>query len=290
MINIFYSAPVRLIAGLNKMENIKVFRNAEDVATLKRAVFNREPDEHRYKRMAQELLSGKVKIVPPVLIGETEDGSCYILDGQHRIEALKLVWAEGSEQSVMAFYIKCPYSELRDTIIALNKRETMKAWTNRQYAESLKNNGNNAMIELYNFAEGKRLLKKKNGQLSLRNLGYIVYGRNIDKDIIAGTLTVTKEQLDTAYLIYDEVEQLIKRLDFHVNNWTSGMIQGWRMARLNENTGKMIDEIGFTTYVKKFKEKASFGKKMLSSFGYREWQEKFELAARKLYEDYKKSA
>ena len=277
---------MRLIAGLNKME-FKTFRNAEDVATLKRAVFNRTPDEPRCKRMAQELLSGKVKIVPPILIGETEDGSCYILDGQNRIEALKLAWAEGSKQSVIGFYTKCPYSELRDTIIALNKRETMKAWTNRQYAESLKNSGNEAMIELYNFAEGKRLLKKKNGQLSLRNLGYVVYGRNIDKDIMTGTLTVTQEQLDTAYLIYDEVEQLIKKLDFHVNNWTSGMIQGWRNARLSEEVGKMIDEIGFTTYVQYFKTKASFGKKMLSSFGYREWQEKFELAARKMYSEIK---
>ena len=267
---------------------IQSFKNATEVAFIQYAPFNRKVENKRVSLMAQDILNGNSKFLPPIIVGETETGTFYVMDGQHRLAAMKLAWAKGSKQALNVIIEKCPYSELRNAIVRFHKRDTMKAWSNRDYAFSLKNSGNDAMIALYKFAENKADLWTKNELLRLRNLTCFIYGKTMDNEIRTGDITITPQEIELGETVYRDFHLMykeIRKLGFKSNNWTEKFIKGWRLIRLNPELSAKLEEIGIETYAKKFLKASDFSKiYMITAYSVREWYEKHTSAILNLYQ------
>lgn len=263
-----------------KLEKVFFLTSEADAAFIKSVRNNRDLSTAgsiiRIRQIKNDILAGRAKYMAPIELSLDN----YLLDGQHRLEAMKQAWREGSTQPLKYIYQETPVNELGQTVIDKNKH--LKQWSNRDYFNSLIKEENPNAIMFRDFALRHDLLHTNKGEIKMHNTAAVLTGspRTFDEQLKAQNLTITNEMIDWGDFLYNEIEKLAKCFTFCKDTWFESMIIAWHKIRSDDKLCRMVEDMRFENFVKKFKKQAEF----IPSPHYKMWYEKFELAVRKLHD------
>lgn len=264
-----------------KLGKIFSLTSEADAAFIKTVRNNRDLSSpasiRRIRDIKNDILAGKAKYMSAIELSLDN----YLLDGQHRLEAMRQAWREGSTQTLEYRYMNVPLNELAQAVIDKNKN--LKQWANKDYFNSLVKENNPDAIMFKQFALRHDLLHTKKGEIKMHNTAAILMGtpRAFDEQLKTQTLTITKEMIEWGDYLYYEIEKLAKCFKFCKDTWFESMIIAWFRIRDNEKLSQMIDDIRFDNFAKMFKKKAHFEPQPR----YQPWYDSFELAIRKLHDE-----
>lgn len=239
--------------------------------------FTTKSSSGRIKQMAKDILEGRAEFMPPITV---TNGTFYLLDGQHRLEAFKIAWEQGSKQPLRVRYVDCPEDKMIEVIIAMQKG---KDWTNYDYFESFVKQGNESAVKLKQFAEKHpEFLMRKDGRVSLHITAAMLYGdgRKFDSMLRKNIfLPITEQEFKRAEKLCSEVSALAKRFGWNRGNWTESMVGAWHQCRNDEKLSTMVNCVGFKDFVNSLQVKhfVPLTKKT-------QWFDNFDLSIRRAYD------
>lgn len=181
-----------------------------------------------------------------------------IADGQHRFEAYKRAWRNGSKEPMKVIYEDYPTSnegrDRMDIISTING--TNKNWGVNDHQHRLLAENNTSMVNIRDFGVSHKLCQKKNKKGEVVNFypryAYaILLGKNATKEVKDGTIKVSKKDLEFGEQMNKELEMLVDALGYDINAWFESFAHAWYNIRKNDKANSsLVDEIGLDTICK----------------------------------------
>ena len=204
----------------------------------------------------------KSKFFSPIRVDINTMG---VADGQHRIEAYKRAWQNGSSEPMRVIFEDYPTSnngkDRMDIISRING--TNKNWGVNDHQHRLLAENNTSMVNIRDFGMNHRLCQKRNKKDDVvdfypRYAYAILLGRNATKDVKEGSIRVSKKDLQFGERMNGELEQLVDALGYEMNTWFESFAHAWYDIRKTDIVyNAIIDRIGLENicnYISRFFE------------------------------------
>lgn len=236
---------------LGEVETHKLYR-FKDLSFGKLCSVNRDIREAHVRKILRGLESGTWHRLGVIFVDpETRE----IVDGNHRYIALeryleKYGSFDGHEIDVI-YYERPEGESLADAVKFYNSDR--QAMSSKDYAKVSENNGNQAIPLIREFGQTHTLTQKinKKGEVtgfSERYAYSFIYGKNVSKEVKAGTIEIDKTQLKHADVLHKEVDQMINACDLKVSYWLEPFVQAWFEVRKNRLFLNQFKKVTFDEY------------------------------------------
>jgi hypothetical protein len=190
----------------------------------------------------------KAKFISPLRVDINTMG---VADGQHRLEAFKRAWENGSKEIMKVIFEDYPISnEGHDRMSIISRiNGTNKNWGVTDHQHRLLIEGNTNMVNIAEFGKTHRLCQKKNKKGEVvdfypRYAYAILLGRNATKEVKDGSIKVSKQDLKFGEQINNELEHLVDSLGYEMNSWFESFAHAWYEIRKTDKLyNEVIDEI-----------------------------------------------
>jgi hypothetical protein len=205
-------------------------------------------DNRHIVEISNPILNSK----PFIACIEVDINTMGIVDGQHRFEAFKQAWDRGYTGAIEVRFLDIP-SEVYNDIVR-DKNIHSKNWTIKDYKRAAMLNGNPAMLKINEFCMSHDLLHgkvKKDGTAPIKDRYAMAFlkGANVTKEIKNGTLKISKDDIEYAEEIYNEIYILLQELQFKsINTWFESFIQAWYDIRRDSRLLKRFESVGIENY------------------------------------------
>lgn len=233
----------------------------DDLDVVEKAFKMYEDNRTLYKTHISEIqadidkLPYKSKFFSPLRVDINTMG---IADGQHRLEAYKRAWKNGSKEPMRVIYEDYPTSnDGRDRMDIISRiNGTNKNWGVNDHQHRLLAENNTSMVNIREFGMSHKLCQKKNKNGEVvdfypRYAYAILLGRNATKEVKDGSIKASKKDLEFGEKMNGELEMLVDALGYEMNSWFESFAHAWYNIRQNDKANSsLIDELGLETICK----------------------------------------
>lgn len=221
----------------------------EVISCLKRHDKNRNLNEKHVKDIYKALAEGE-----DVGTVTVEMRTGIIIDGQHRIEALRRFLNDGGTYVLTLSFKDC-YGDMKKIekfILDMNNKQAK--WKDKDYLEYFRE-PNNAYDKLYKWACEHELTHTmpKSGKNKgiptprIQQAAIFVQGAAYKRtNIKYGLFNATDEDFKEASVMHDEVKQMLDctPLGNDRGNWFEAFVIGWSLCRDNVKFSKRLETVG----------------------------------------------
>lgn len=232
----------------------------KDLATVNKfGLFesNRDIDENHVKNIKKAILAGIP--MPDVII---ELRTLKIIDGQHRLAAIRELMEEGYEVSISVVFKDYGGSEDAAMAFAHSINANQKGWTDKNYVGYWKTKPNHqAYAELEKFASTHSLCYsiRKTGNLKgtknlkLTTAARLVLGPDFKrKSIREGGFKASADDFENAAYYHNEINRILTIKGYvtpektcpNIGNSFESMITGWINFRNKPQTMRRMEKVG----------------------------------------------
>lgn len=218
---------------------------------------NRELDKKHINEIQTDIdkVPFKSKFFSPIRVDINTMG---VADGQHRLEAFKKAWKEGSTEVMRVIFEDYPTTnDGRDRMTIISRiNGTNKNWGVKDHQHRLLVEDNTNMVNVADFGKTHRICQKINKKGEVvdfypRYAFAILLGRNATKEVKDGTIKVSKKDLEFGEKMNAELEKLVDALGYEINSWFESFAHAWYNIRKNDNANSaIVDELGIDTICK----------------------------------------
>lgn len=234
---------------------IYCFRNDPNFGFFKA---NRDFSKKHIKDIDKAIENGnyKAKYIAPVRV---DINTLNITDGQHRYEAFKKAWKNGSDEIMKVIFEDLPEDEKEKLDVIVDINSSTSNWSINAYQKRLREEGNKHILNIEEFGKTHALCQKVNSKGEVtgfypRYVYAIVMGRNISNDVKNGTIKVTDSDIEFGEQMHYELDRLVDALGYEINNWFESFAFAWYNIRKNDKANSaLIDELGIDTICQNIK-------------------------------------
>lgn len=233
----------------------------DDLDVVEKAFKMYEDNRTLYKTHISEIQADidkfpyKSKFFSPLRV---DINTMCIADGQHRLEAYKRAWKNGSKEPMRVIYEDYPTSnDGRDRMDIISRiNGTNKNWGVNDHQHRLLAENNTSMVNIREFGMSHKLCQKKNKNGEVvdfypRYAYAILLGRNATKEVKDGSIKASKKDLVFGEKMNGELEMLVDALGYEMNSWFESFAHAWYNIRQNDKANSsLIDELGLETICK----------------------------------------
>ena len=187
----------------------------------------------------------KLRNMPPLTVNERTG---RLIDGQHRVRAIVKLIEQGKlpkDYRYDVMLIDIPEEDERTEVINANIHS--KGWTQfnyiQFYMEDVCEDISNSYTMLDEWCRRHKLTapKSENNSPKFRYGAAIIKGMGCSSILKDGLFKVTKEELDEADKIHNELCDIIEAMNIvRIGNWIEYMAVSWSNARRNTDFNKFI--------------------------------------------------
>ena len=225
---------------------IYCFRNDPNFGFFKA---NRDLSKKHIKDIDKAIENGtyKAKYIAPVRV---DIHTLNVIDGQHRYEAFKKAWKNGSDEIMRVIFEDLPEDEKEKLDVIVDINSSNSNWSINAYQKRLREEGNKCILNIEEFGKTHALCQKVNSKGEVtgfypRYVYAIVMGRNISNDIKNGTISVTDSDIEFGEKMHSELDKLVDALDYEINSWFESFAFAWHNIRKNDKANSaLVDELG----------------------------------------------
>lgn len=227
-------------------------------------------DEKHIKEIARPIIHDK----PFISCIEIDINTMGVIDGQHRFEAYQTAWENGFKGTMEVRFLDIPQDK-HDEIVR-DKNIHSKNWTIKDYKYAALKNGNPAMRTINDFCMSHDLLHgkiKKDGTAPIKDRYAMAFlkGANVTPEIKNNTLKISKDDVEYAEILYNEITILLEELQFKsISSWFEPFIQAWYDIRRDSRLTKRFENISMDNFYRNVNkmDRATTTSKV-------EWKERF---------------
>ena len=225
---------------------IYCFRNDPNFGFFKA---NRDFSKKHIKDIDKAIENGtyKAKYIAPIRV---DINTLKVIDGQHRYEAFKKAWKNGSDEIMRVYFEDLPEDEKEKLDVVVNINSNTINWSINAYQKRLREEGNKYILNIEEFGKTHALCQKVNRKGEVtgfypRYVYAIVMGRNISNDIKNGTISITDSDIEFGEKMHSELDKLVDALDYEINSWFESFAFAWYNIRKNDKANSaLVDELG----------------------------------------------
>ena len=269
---------------------IYMYNNIDAVSKFNTFDGNRNLSKSHVSEICKDIQGGdknpyKAKFFSPIRI---DINTMCVADGQHRLEAFKMAWNNGSNEPMKVVFEDYPSERIMDIISKINS--SSKNWTVTDYIHKMEQEQEPSMVNITDFGMTHRLCQKLNKKGEVvdyypRYASAILFGKNFTKDIKNGSVHITEGQLSFGNKMHDELQMLIDALGYELNSWFESFAHAWYEIRSTDyGYNQYIDTIGLNTICANIKYFFN-GKQIVTRKS--EWARRFREVIYKIAEGYK---
>ena len=173
-----------------------------------------------------------------------------IIDGQHRYEAFKKAWKNGSTEYMKVMFEELPADEKMKLDVVVDINSSTTNWSNLAYQKRLREEGNKHILNVEEFGLTHALCQKvnKKGEVTgfyPRYVFAIMLGRNATNEVKNGSIKITDKDLEFGELMHSELDMLVDALGYEINTWFESFAHAWHNIRKNDKANSsLVDELG----------------------------------------------
>lgn len=232
------------------------------------------------KEIKKAILEGKK--MPNIIV---DLQSKKVIDGQHRLEAVRQILEEGGKASIRVVFENCE-TEVSAMEFAHDINANQKGWTDKDYVNYWKDKKDvyNRLVEFakeHSLCYGVSKTGKSKGEknLKLTTAARLIMGPSFQRSAIRdGKFTAKDRDFARANQYHDELKKILMKVGKvteeknlpNMGNSFESMITGWINFR-NETYPEMENAGGFSNYVKFIHDNLD----MSVCTVVKEWQERF---------------
>ena len=210
---------------------------------------NRDLSKKHIKDIDKAIENGpyKAKYIAPVRV---DINTLNVIDGQHRYEAFKKAWKNGSDEIMKVIFEDLPEDEKEKLDVVVDINSSTSNWSINAYQKRLREEGNQYILNIEEFGKTHALCQKVNSKGEVtgfypRYVYAIVMGRNISNDIKNGTISITDSDIEFGEKMHSELDKLVDALDYEINSWFESFAFAWYNIRKNDKANSaLVDELG----------------------------------------------
>ena len=210
---------------------------------------NRDFSKKHIKDIDKAIENGtyKAKYIAPIRV---DINTLKVIDGQHRYEAFKKAWKNGSDEIMRVYFEDLPEDEKEKLDVVVNINSNTINWSINAYQKRLREEGNKYILNIEEFGKTHALCQKVNRKGEVtgfypRYVYAIVMGRNISNDIKNGTISITDSDIEFGEKMHSELDKLVDALDYEINSWFESFAFAWYNIRKNDKANSaLVDELG----------------------------------------------
>lgn len=220
---------------------------------------NRDLSKKHIKDIENSIIDGKfkAKYIAPIRV---DINTLKVIDGQHRYEAFKKSWNNGSTEEMRVMFEDLPSDEKvkLDVVVDINSSTTN--WSNLAYQKRLREEGNKHILNIEEFGRIHALCQKVNKKGEVigfypRYVYAIIKGRNITNEVKDGTVNVTDKDIEFGEQMHYELDMLVDALGYEINTWFESFAYAWYNIRKNDKANSsLIDELSIKVICENIKE------------------------------------
>lgn len=196
------------------------------------AVFNFHPKnrmiDRKHLQKIKKLMRESVEKMPAIIINTS---TLHVIDGQHRLEALRQLASEGEipwDTRIPVDYMDIPEENEYQEIVKYNINS--QNWKPYDFIHAHMKEGNPNYLKLDEWARNHTLTAnlKDPSKPKYRYAGIMMKGSTLRNELPNGTFEVTDEELAKADTIHGEVEKLITLFGLPIGGqWFEQMLCSW---------------------------------------------------------------
>lgn len=194
---------------------------------------NRSIDKNQVKKLKNDFLEDK-EFINGITVNEKTN---VIIDGQHRVAAVKELYAEGKISGNETISVTYIYHDKKDEIkCVLKANNSTKTWTTFNFLETnSKKNKNYKNFAL--FGDKHEDLKNKKGtEYKVAYIAAFLNCKNIRKTLKDNSLIVTEKAMAEGEIVYSEVQQVLNSMGRpKLGNEYENLIWAYRELREMDN-------------------------------------------------------
>ena len=225
---------------------IYCFRNDPNFGFFKA---NRDLNKKHIKDIENAIENGtyKAKYIAPIRI---DINTLKVIDGQHRYEAFKKAWKNGSDEIMRVIFEDLPEDEKEKLDVVIDINSSNSNWSINAYQKRLREEGNKHILNIEEFGKTHARCQKKNSKGEVigfypRYVYAIIMGRNISNEVKNGTIRVTDSDIEFGEKMHYELDRLVSALGYKINSWFESFAFAWYNIRKNDKANsELIDELG----------------------------------------------
>ena len=238
-----------------------------EVQTLRTFNGNRTINRLHVKHIAEQM-ENDLKFFPPITVNRTTG---YIIDGQHRLEAFKMLVNSGripEDSTISIMYVDC--DPVNERALTINANVNSKKWQLNDYILSYAAI-NEQYANLHQWCAEHPLMyenkhtpdaKKTKGGYRYRFAAALIKGKTCQKELIDGTFSATDEEYAIAEELYGQIDGIFRILGNGKPSALEKVATLWH---------KLHDLHPFETWIKMFKKKKDTLLKLPRDNG-KEWE------------------
>ena len=237
----------------------------EDLKSLtddsRKVIGNRMIDE-RHIKLFTDYTEQQLRNMPPITINERTG---RLIDGQHRVRAIVRMIEQGKLPKDYRFdvmFSDIPEEDERKEVISANINS--KGWTQFNFIESYMKDSDDNIAQNYimldEWCRTHKLTapKRKKSSPKFRYGAAMMKGVSCTSILKTGEFKVTKEELDEAHIIHNELIEILKAMDRPMSgSWLEYMATAWYNARRDTDFKKFMKALKNDSILSRAKGKPS---------------------------------
>lgn len=220
---------------------------------------NRDLSKKHIKDIEKSIIDGKfkAKYIAPIRV---DINTLKVIDGQHRYEAFKKSWNNGSTEEMRVMFEDLPSDEKLKLDVVVDINSSTTNWSNLAYQKRLREEGNKHILNIEEFGKIHALCQKVNKKGEVigfypRYVYAIVKGRNITNEVKDGTVNVTDKDIEFGEQMHYELDMLVDALGYEINTWFESFAYAWYNIRKNDKANSsLIDELSIKVICENIKD------------------------------------
>ena len=237
----------------------------EDLKSLtddsRKVIGNRMIDE-RHIKLFIGYSEQQLRNMPPITVNERTG---RLIDGQHRVRAIVRMIEQGilpKDYRFDVMFSDIPEEDERKEVISANINS--KGWTQFNFIESYMKDSDDDIAQNYimldEWCRTHKLTapKRKKSSPKFRYGAAMMKGVSCTSILKTGEFKVTKEELDEAHIIHNELIEILKAMDRPMSGaWLEYMATAWYNARRDTDFKKFMKALKNDSILSRAKGKPS---------------------------------
>ena len=237
----------------------------EDLKSLtddsRKVIGNRMIDE-RHIKLFTDYTEQQLRNMPAITVNERTG---RLIDGQHRVRAIVRMIEQGKLPKDYRFdvmFSDIPEEDERKEVISANINS--KGWTQFNFIESYMKDSDDDIAQNYimldEWCRTHKLTapKRKKSSPKFRYGAAMMKGVSCTSILKTGEFKVTKEELDEAHIIHNELVEILKAMDRPMSGaWLEYMATAWYNARRDTDFKKFMKALKNDSILSRAKGKPS---------------------------------